>query len=59
MVPAFANIRALRGFANGVQSKPARQLFQLMKILSGGSFGPQPGRLRLPNHWPNLNLHQL
>src|SRR4051812_39221460 len=30
-----------------------------MKIFSGGSFGSEPGRLGLPNHWTNFNLHQL
>src|SRR5207244_2237994 len=59
MVPTFADIGALRRFTNRVQSKPAGQLFQLVKIFSGGSFGPEPGWLGLPDHWPNVNLHQL
>lgn len=59
MVPAFTDIRALRRFTNGVQSKSTCQLFQLVEILPRRSFGPQPGWLGLPSYWPEFNLHQL
>ncbi len=59
VVPAFADVRALGGFANRVQSEATCQLFELVKVLTSRGFGPQPGRLGLPHRRAQFNLYQL
>jgi len=59
MVPALADIRALRRLGHGMQAQATSQLFQVMEILADGSFRPQPtGFWRA--HWRcDLDLNQL
>ena len=59
VIPALADVRALRRFADGVQPKPARQLFQVMEVFANRSFRPQPLRLGLPQRRTKLDLDEL
>jgi hypothetical protein len=45
MVPALADVGALCGFADSMQTEAASQLFQFMVLLAHWSFGAKPTRL--------------
>src|SRR5208282_911264 len=59
MVPAFSNIRTLRRLAHRMQSQPARQLLQIMKVVAHRSLGLEPRRLRAVDAWAKVNLDEL
>ena len=59
MIPALPDVGALRRFTNRVQSQPARQFLEIMKVFAYRSFGPEPFRLGLPEWWPKFNLNEL
>jgi len=59
MVPTLADIRALRRFADSVQTEPARKFLQIVKVLADGSFRAQPRGFGPPHRRPELNLNEL
>src|SRR5262245_24570122 len=59
MVPTLADIRALGGLADRVQSQAPGKFLEIMKVIAGGGFGPQPGRFWLPYRWVKLDLYEL
>jgi hypothetical protein len=59
VVPALADVGALRGLANGVQTESAGQLFEVMEVLADRSFGAEPVRLGLADGRSDSNLHEL
>src|SRR5947207_1146922 len=59
MVPAFADVRALRRLADGVQSQPAGQFLELMKVFADGSFSAEPRRFGLFDWRANVDLYEL
>src|SRR5579859_475401 len=56
MVPALADVGALRRFAYGVQTQTAGQLLQIMEVVAPRSSCPKPLWLRRPQWRTNLNL---
>lgn len=59
MVPALANIGAMRRFADGMEIQTARQLFQVVKGLAHRCARLQPIRLGLGPLRRNVDLDQL
>ncbi len=59
VIPALADVGTLRRFANRVQPQPARQLFEFVKIVANGRFGPQPSRLGNTQRRADFDLNQL
>ena len=45
MVPALADVGALRGFADGVEVERAGQLFEVVVVVAHGRAGSEPLRL--------------
>ena len=56
MVPALADIGTLRRLTNGMQSQPAGQFLEIVEVLAGRSFGPEPFRLGLPDGRAKFDL---
>src|SRR5665213_3450395 len=58
MVPALADIGAMRGLAHRVQVQAAGQLLQIVKCVSHGGARLQPVRLGLRTPGSSLDLNQ-
>src|SRR5260370_37014143 len=59
MVPAFSNIRTLRRLAHRMQPQPARQLLQVMKIVTDWSLGLEPRRFGAEYLGAKVDLNEL
>ena len=59
MVPAFADVGALRRLTNRMKAKPASELLQVVEVLSHRCLGPQPRGFRLFYRRTHIYLNQL
>ena len=59
VIPALADIGALRRLANRVQVESARELFQVVKIIADWGLGSEPLGLGQAKRWAQLDLNEL
>src|SRR5580704_2464348 len=59
VIPALADVGALGRLADGVQPQPARQLLEVVKVLSNRRFGSEPVGFWHPQRRPQVDLNQL
>jgi hypothetical protein len=59
VVPALADVGALRGFADGVQAEAPGKFLELVKVLADRSFGAQPRGLGLARGRREFDLDEL
>src|SRR5689334_11931618 len=57
VVPALADVRALRGLANRVQTQPASQLLKIVEVVPDRGLGAQPFRLGLADRQRQIDLY--
>src|SRR5208282_2617344 len=58
VIPALADVGALRRLADGVQTESARQLLQVVKVVAHGSFRSQPVGLGHASGRSEVDLNQ-